>query len=109
VRGEAVTIDSPGRAVELGIAYVPEDRRRHGVILEMSVAANTTLAILRKIAVSEWLDRFYRERRIAQDFVSPLASKRRRRDPRRQSLRRQSAEGRPGPLAGDRAGGHHSR
>ena len=32
----------PARAVELGIAYVPEDRRRHGVILEMSVAANTT-------------------------------------------------------------------
>ena len=32
----------PGRAVALGIAYVPEDRRRHGVILEMSVAANTT-------------------------------------------------------------------
>ena len=26
--------------------YVPEDRRQHGVMLEMSVAANTTLASL---------------------------------------------------------------
>ena len=42
-----MAIDSPARAVALGIAYVPEDRRRHGVILEMSVAANTTLATLR--------------------------------------------------------------
>ena len=29
-----------------GIAYVPEDRRQHGVVLEMSVAANTSLATL---------------------------------------------------------------
>src|SRR5262249_44165874 len=31
---EEVRIDSPAKAVELGIAYVPEDRRRHGAILE---------------------------------------------------------------------------
>ena len=41
LEGRPVTIDTPARAVALGIAYVPEDRRRHGVILEMSVAANT--------------------------------------------------------------------
>src|SRR5215470_17833037 len=35
-----VTIDSPAKAVELGIAYVPEDRRRHGAILELPIAAN---------------------------------------------------------------------
>ncbi len=48
VAGRRVRIASPARAVELGIAYVPEDRRQHGVVLEMSVAANTTLAILRR-------------------------------------------------------------
>src|SRR5207245_3376055 len=32
LRGQLVTIDSPARAVELGIAYVPEDRRRPGLI-----------------------------------------------------------------------------
>ena len=45
-----MAIDSPARAVALGIAYVPEDRRRHGVILEMSTAANTTLATLRAVS-----------------------------------------------------------
>ena len=46
VDGKAVEIRSAADAVRLGIAYVPEDRRRHGVILRMPVAANTTLASL---------------------------------------------------------------
>lgn len=74
LRGERVVIDSPARAVELGIAYVPEDRRRHGVILDMSVAANTTLAILRRIAKHGLLD-VARERGIAQTFVEKFAIK----------------------------------
>src|SRR6185436_10534630 len=56
LRGQRVVIDSPARAVELGIAYVPEDRRRHGVILDMSVAANATLAVLRKVSTLGFLD-----------------------------------------------------
>jgi rhamnose transport system ATP-binding protein len=74
LRGQPIVINHPARAVELGIAYVPEDRRRHGVILEMSVAANTTLAILRKIATGGWLD-FAREREIAGSFVERLGIK----------------------------------
>ena len=54
--GRSVTVDSPGKAVEMGIAYVPEDRRRHGVILEMSVATNATLATLRAISNLGLLD-----------------------------------------------------
>src|SRR5206468_12917476 len=46
LRRQPVVIDRPARAVELGIAYVPEDRRRHGVILDMPVAGNATRAIL---------------------------------------------------------------
>src|SRR5206468_978013 len=74
LRGKPVGIDSPGRAVELGIAYVPEDRRRHGVILDMPVAANTTLAILREIATAG-LIRFAKEREIASSFVNRLGVK----------------------------------
>jgi rhamnose transport system ATP-binding protein len=43
----AVRIDTPAAAIAHGIAYVPEDRRRHGVIPELSVAANIGLASLR--------------------------------------------------------------
>src|SRR5580765_4630885 len=36
LNGQRVTVRSPEEAVALGIGYVPEDRRRHGVILEMT-------------------------------------------------------------------------
>ena len=74
LNGGRVVIDSPRRAVELGIAYVPEDRRRHGVILDMPVAANTTLATLRRISTGGFL-RFGRERRLAESFVQRFAIK----------------------------------
>ncbi len=51
-----VTIDSPAKAVELGIAYVPEDRRRHGAILEMPIASNMTLAILDRISKLKFIE-----------------------------------------------------
>ncbi len=57
VEGNRVRINSPADAVRFGFAYVPEDRRRHGVILDMSVATNATLASLEQ-AVQEWVSPF---------------------------------------------------
>jgi rhamnose transport system ATP-binding protein len=69
--GRRVTISSPMEAIALGIAYVPEDRRRHGVILEMPIGANITLAILRRIFPGAWL-RFGAERVLALDYIRCL-------------------------------------
>lgn len=74
LRGEAVKIISPAQAAELGIAYVPEDRRRHGVILDLPIAANTTLASLRQLAKFGFLD-FAAEREIAADYAARLGVK----------------------------------
>jgi rhamnose transport system ATP-binding protein len=74
LRGQPVTVDSPARAVQLGIAYVPEDRRCHGVILDMPVSANTTLAVLRKISTLGFLC-FGREYHLVASFVSRLGIK----------------------------------
>ncbi|HTI49783.1 MAG TPA: sugar ABC transporter ATP-binding protein, partial [Planctomycetaceae bacterium] len=74
LRGRAATIESPAQAVSLGIAYVPEDRRRHGVILDLSVAANTSLALLPKLSRRGLFD-FATERRLAGEFVSRLGVK----------------------------------
>jgi rhamnose transport system ATP-binding protein len=71
---EMVKIDSPARAVELGIAYVPEDRRRHGAVLEMSIAANMTLAILNRISNFKFLN-FKSEKEVAIDFSRRLSVK----------------------------------
>ncbi len=49
LNGQLVVVTSPQDAVNRGIAYVPEDRRRHGVILEMPIAHNMTMAIHQRI------------------------------------------------------------
>jgi rhamnose transport system ATP-binding protein len=74
LRGRPVRVNSPAQAVQLGIAYVPEDRRQHGVVLDMPVAANTTLAILRQVS---WLGllHFRREHDLAAEFVRRLSIK----------------------------------
>ena len=71
LRGEKIEIHSPQEAVARGIAYVPEDRRRHGVILEMPIAQNMTMAIHRRIFPGTWL-RFSAERACALDFIRQL-------------------------------------
>ncbi|HEY7513972.1 MAG TPA: sugar ABC transporter ATP-binding protein, partial [Vicinamibacteria bacterium] len=60
--------------VALGLAYVPEDRRRHGVLPEMSVVENTTLAVLRQMASGPFLDSG-RERALAARFAERFALK----------------------------------
>jgi rhamnose transport system ATP-binding protein len=74
LRGTAVRVAAPGQAVGLGIAYLPEDRRRHGVIGEMSIAANTTLACLRALTRVGFLD-FRKEREIATTYLQRFAIK----------------------------------
>ena len=74
IDGQAVSIASPSGAIARGIAYVPEDRRRHGVVLEMSIAANTTLASLRSVAPRGLIDR-QAEDTLASEFVTRLQIK----------------------------------
>jgi rhamnose transport system ATP-binding protein len=74
LNGKPITVNSPRAAVDLGIAYVPEDRRRHGVILDMSVASNTTLAILSQVCQLGLINR-PKEREIATSFVQRLGTK----------------------------------
>ncbi|MEK6398691.1 MAG: sugar ABC transporter ATP-binding protein [Terriglobus sp.] len=44
--GNAVALKCPADAIAAGIAYLPEDRRQHGVILEMPIAQNVSMADL---------------------------------------------------------------
>jgi len=74
LHGHRVTIRSPQEAVARGIAYVPEDRRRHGVILEMPIAHNMTMAIHQRIFSGAWL-RFGAEKQLALDFIRDLGVK----------------------------------
>lgn len=74
LRGNSVPIASSADAIRRGIGYVPEDRPRHGVIPEMSIAANTSLASLRRVAHYGLIDRA-EERELADRFVRQLRIK----------------------------------
>ncbi len=73
-RGERVKIDAPVEAIRRGIAFLPEDRRRHGVVLDMSISANLTLPSLKKISRNGSLDR-EKERETAARLVRRLGIK----------------------------------
>ena len=53
---------------------MPEDRRRHGVILDLAVSANVTLASLDKLTSYGSLD-FQREKELAADYTRRLGIK----------------------------------
>ena len=74
LRGQRLRISSPQEAIAHGIAYVPEDRRRHGVILEMPIAHNMTMAIHPTLFPGSLL-RFDAETKLAQDFIRELGIK----------------------------------
>ncbi len=50
IEGNRVDVNSARDAIAKCLAYVPEDRRKHGLILGMDIAANTTLSSLAKIS-----------------------------------------------------------
>lgn len=55
VDGKPARIASVGDALAHGLAYVPEDRKEHGVVEALPIAENISLPMLRRIAGS-WLD-----------------------------------------------------
>jgi rhamnose transport system ATP-binding protein len=73
-RGNKELIRNPGEAIRSGIALVPEDRRRHGVITAMPILQNMTLAALAAVSRHGFIDG-EAERRLAATFVSDLGVK----------------------------------
>lgn len=74
VFGQAQRIASPAQAIDLGIGYLPEDRRQHGAVLEMDVATNISMASLKRISKGGLIDRG-KELGLARRYVSELRVK----------------------------------
>ncbi|MBD3307275.1 ATP-binding cassette domain-containing protein, partial [candidate division KSB3 bacterium] len=74
IDGQPQTIQTPKDAMSLGIAYIPEDRQQHGLVLPMDLTQNITLPMLEQFAQHSWLDQ-RQERKTAQQFVERLEVK----------------------------------
>ncbi|MDB4883754.1 MAG: transporter related protein [Gemmatimonadetes bacterium] len=71
VRGNEVRIASPARAIALGIGFVPEDRKRQGLVLSASGLHNTSLPILHRLSRMRWIQRS-RERGVAREYFDRM-------------------------------------
>lgn len=74
VEGRVVRIRSPRHAVRHGLGLIPEDRKRHGLVLGLSVLDNATLSVLRRHARGG-LIRARTLRRLVQGTVQSLQVK----------------------------------
>lgn len=74
VNGKRVDIKNPQDAVDAGIGYLSEDRKRYGVIIEKTVAENTTMASLKAFCKGLFIDK-KAEKETAEQYVEALKTK----------------------------------
>lgn len=85
--GKVLRIADPSAAMRAGLAYVPQERKTEGLLLDKSITVNMTLSILRRLSgfaglinrrrerplVAEAIERFHIEARSAQDQLRTLS------------------------------------
>jgi rhamnose transport system ATP-binding protein len=71
IEQQSVNIRDTKDATQLGIAYIPEDRQQHGLVLPINLTYNITLPLLEQFARRSWLDQ-QAERKTAQEFAHRL-------------------------------------
>lgn len=74
INGKKAEIHSPQDAVRCGIGYLSEDRKRYGIVVQKSVAENSTMASLEDFVKGLFIDK-KAEKDIAQKYVDSLATK----------------------------------
>jgi len=74
IEGNSVKFREPIDAIDLGIGFCSEDRKVEGIIPEMSVRDNLTLAILPRLTRSGIVDEL-RQRKIVDQFIKRLGIK----------------------------------
>ena len=72
IHGEAVKINRPSEAVAHGIGYVPEDRGHQGLIREMTIRENTSMAVLDSVSRNSFVIRS-QERALARESIEQLS------------------------------------
>lgn len=73
--GREIEIDSAETAVAAGIALVPEDRKKDGLVLDMPVRENISLPSLDKISILSTFTMKSREHQTNDEMVDKLAIK----------------------------------
>lgn len=71
VNGQETRFHHPRNAIDMGVAYVTEDRKRNGLILTQDIRFNTTLAALQKLVKGMVVDQ-NEEIRLANEYKETI-------------------------------------
>ena len=74
LEGKEFLPQSPRDAIARGVFLAPEDRKRHGLVLPMTIAQNTSLPNVHTYAPLGWLDR-KTEAKVAESEVKRMRTK----------------------------------
>ena len=72
LNGQPVEIARPSEAVQHGIGYVPEDRGHQGLVREMTIRENTSMAVLESVSRNTFINRA-KERLLANRSIQQLS------------------------------------
>lgn len=71
IDGEQVVLENVNKAIDAGLAYVTEDRKELGLILDEPIVRNTTLANLEKVAGRGVINKA-QEQKVAEDYRAAM-------------------------------------
>jgi ABC-type sugar transport system ATPase subunit len=74
IQGKEAAIRDPVIAMDLGLGLVPEDRKRHGLVLKMSARDNITLPSLKRLSRLGWI-KSREEEKIARHYFDIMKVK----------------------------------
>ncbi|MFV0529508.1 MAG: sugar ABC transporter ATP-binding protein [Lachnospiraceae bacterium] len=74
INGREIPINSPQDAVNAGIGYLSEDRKRYGLVIDKTVTENTTMASLDYFMSGLFINK-KKERSTAKEYVEKLKTK----------------------------------
>ncbi|MEW6156239.1 MAG: ATP-binding cassette domain-containing protein, partial [Verrucomicrobiota bacterium] len=74
VEGRQVALHSPSNALEAGLGFLPEDRKRQGLVLTMNCRENVSLAALSELSRCGFVQKG-QERNLVHTFIEQLRVK----------------------------------
>ena len=74
MKGKKVRISNPQKAISAGIGFVPEERRKEGILVDYNVIENLTLPVLKQFTKFGFIQR-KREKTEAEKWIKQLGIK----------------------------------
>jgi ribose transport system ATP-binding protein len=71
LNGQPVLINSPQSAIQLGLGYLPEDRKIAGLFLDMSVKLNIEAAVINQVSSGGFIDPA-KERSLSHHYIEQM-------------------------------------